>query len=161
MSPIEKPFVIILDEDVEGSPGQWRVVHRDPTLEIARLHTQYEGVIGEYPRDRYRARKQEQKTLVHVPSGDVKRGAIYELSEIAARRRAARAALVAKAKFKAPSAALRKAKPRAAVSVKKVARKSKAKFAPVIVKKWSIKRAGETYAPILTGKKPKPGRGGR
>ncbi len=158
MSPIEKPFVIILDEDAASSPGQWRVVREERTLEDAQSRTQYEMVIHEYPRERFRARKLEQKTLVHVPSGDVKPGAIYELSETAARIRTRRAALATKAK--APSISLLGLKKRATVSVKKAARKPKAKYASIIIRKRKMKRAARPYGPILTGKGPKPGRRG-
>jgi hypothetical protein len=85
MSPIAAPFVIIMNDDLESSYMQWRVVHRDPTLADARLHNQYASVIASYPRDHYRVAMMEAKTLIHNPSGIVKWGTIYRLSELAAR----------------------------------------------------------------------------
>jgi hypothetical protein len=165
MSPIAAPFVIIMNADLASSHTQWRVVHRDPTLADARLHGQYADVIASYPRDRYQATIVEVKTLIHTPSGIVKQGAIYKLSEIVARVRAKKMAVPAglvrrRAKLplrtvKAPSISLGKK------SVGMDDRYMAPIMIPIIIKKKGELDIKRTYAPIITKKGPKFPKKGR
>lgn len=156
MSPIEKPFVIILDEDADGSPGQWRAVHKDRTLALARLHCQYTEIVATYPRDRYKAVKLESKALTHSLSGTVKHGAIYRMNEIRARIGAA-------------ATSMRKAARPARISVraawtgsihkkKKAARRQTAKSAPIITRRKPRAKPKKRSAPILTKKRTRSGK---
>lgn len=139
MSPLVAPFVIIMNDDLQSSYMQWRVVHRDPTLAAARLHNRYASVIASFPRDHYKAVLVEAKTLVHAPSGIVKWGAVYKLSEIVARAR--------KKKFAAPVGANGK-------RVNRLRRPAKAHGAPLGKKKAAPD--DQAFAPIIISKKGKP-----
>jgi hypothetical protein len=140
MSPIAAHFVIIMNDDLESSYMQWRVVHRDATLADARLHNQYASAIASFPRNRYKAAIVEAKTLVHTPSGIVKWGAIYKLSERVARVRIKRSAATAEP---------------ACSRIKVPARGSKAHLGPL--GRISAGLDDNAFAPLLVGKKGKPG----
>jgi hypothetical protein len=142
MSPVADHFVIIMNDELESSYMQWRVVHRDPTLADARLHNQYTSAIASFPRNRYKAAIVEAKTLVHTPSGIVKWGAIYKLSELVARvriKRFAASEASTRSRIKVPARAV---KARPGSPGRKSAGSDDRAYAPMRVAKRASRAAG-------------------
>lgn len=162
MSPIEAPYVIIMNEDLESNHTQWRVVHRDKTLAAARLHGQYADALASFPRDRYTAVKLETKTLIHTPSGITKGGSIYKLSEVAARVRIRKLVAPAGVMTRRIKLSTMTVKGRSVILEKKRVKVADRTFAPIIIiKKKNKPDIKRTYAPIITKKSPKSPKSGR
>ena len=81
MPTINKPFVIILNDHLNINKSKWSYVHEDVSLRDAKLHQEFDEIIGTVPRSSYNAEKIESIDLIYTVSGDKFYGAIYKLVE--------------------------------------------------------------------------------
>jgi hypothetical protein len=85
MSDLKKPFVIIMDEHLSSHPKQWAYVHEDETEELAMCHSDYDHVLGTYPRDVYEASRIAPMNLIYTPTGQSQAGGVYKITAAARR----------------------------------------------------------------------------
>ena len=52
------------------------------TLEEAMLHNEYDEIIGQLPKDQYKAQLVVRKSLEYTPTGDKHDGGVYKLTAI-------------------------------------------------------------------------------
>jgi hypothetical protein len=76
-------YVVMMDHHLDKFPDQWTYVHQDDTEEQAKLHSAYDRIVGQEPRDQF-----EQPTLidgkkpyVYTPTGETSLGGVYRLTE--------------------------------------------------------------------------------